>query len=157
MDDSFVANYLLAFDTRDIGDRRPGVNLDLLASSLDMSEFWAYSGSTTSPPCTEISQWAVAKKVRPLSQAQLTRFQETLKADASSIGNVDAGAGNNRATQPINGRPIYSVGFGTPQAAPGGAVSAVTGTAASETDEDTASSLLTAVLISTFAAFSLAF
>ena len=53
VDDPFIANYQLAFDTRNIGSNRPGINLDLLADSLDMSEFWAYSGSATSPPCAE--------------------------------------------------------------------------------------------------------
>ena len=149
--DNFIDNYLLAFDTRDVGDTRPGINLDLLASSVDLSEFWAYSGSTTSPPCAEIIQWAIPKKVRPVSTAQLAKFKDKLKADPSAIGNVDAGAGNNRAVQPTNGRPIFSKGFGvakTTAAATGG-----TNASSSKKNDDLATTLLTTS--STIAAISL--
>jgi hypothetical protein len=68
-----------------------------------MDEFWSYSGSLTTPPCTEGIKWSVLKNVQPISNAQLVKFT-SLWAGNSAYA---AGKGNNRAIQLLNGRTVY--------------------------------------------------
>lgn len=64
---------------------------DLLPDNRD---YYRYSGSLTTPPCTEGVRWIVFKEPLEISQEQLDRFQKTL------------GVKNNRPVQPINARKI---------------------------------------------------
>ena len=48
-------------------------------SGVDMSQFWSYDGSFTTPPCTEGINWIVIKEVQPISQSQLDRFKARLE------------------------------------------------------------------------------
>lgn len=59
---------------------------------IDMSEYWSYDGSLTTPPCTEGLKWSVIKQVQPISKAQLKAFTDRLAGDSSFAG----GNGNNR-------------------------------------------------------------
>ena len=36
-------------------------------NSLDFTKFWSYSGSLTTPPCTEGIKWSVLKEAQPIS------------------------------------------------------------------------------------------
>jgi carbonic anhydrase len=36
-------------------------------NSLDFTNFWSYSGSLTTPPCTEGIKWSVLKEAQPIS------------------------------------------------------------------------------------------
>jgi len=56
--------------------------------------YWRFSGSLTTPPCSEGVTWIVLKHPLTLSAAQLEKFSHTLHHD------------NNRPTQPLNGRVI---------------------------------------------------
>jgi len=54
---------------------------------------YSYSGSLTTPPCSEDVTWLVMATPLKLSKAQLDAFQALYK-------------GNNRPTQPLNGRTV---------------------------------------------------
>lgn len=57
-------------------------------------EYYRFSGSLTTPPCSEGVAWLVTKVPSTISKAQLAKFQEALHAH------------NNRPVQPLNGRII---------------------------------------------------
>jgi carbonic anhydrase len=52
-----------------------------------------YSGSLTTPPCTEQVDWIVLQTPIQASKAQVAALQKVM-------------CGNNRPTQPLNGRTI---------------------------------------------------
>ncbi|MDF7669701.1 carbonic anhydrase family protein [Orbaceae bacterium ESL0721] len=56
--------------------------------------YYRYSGSLTTPPCSEGVRWLVMKDPITLSADQLEKFKSALKHD------------NNRPVQPLNGRVI---------------------------------------------------
>lgn len=56
--------------------------------------YYRFSGSLTTPPCTEGLRWIVLKDPVTLSQSQLEKFQHALRH------------ANNRPVQPLNGRLI---------------------------------------------------
>lgn len=56
--------------------------------------YYRFSGSLTTPPCTEGLRWLVMKQPVMLSQTQLDAFQQALKNS------------NNRPLQPLHGRLI---------------------------------------------------
>lgn len=56
--------------------------------------YYRFSGSLTTPPCTEGLRWLVMKEPVQLSQAQLEVFQKALASN------------NNRPLQPLHGRII---------------------------------------------------
>merc|ERR1712187_336705 len=50
------------------------VNLGSFLAGLDMSKFWHYDGSFTTPPCTEGVKWWVIEEPVIITQAQLDGF-----------------------------------------------------------------------------------
>ncbi|CAH1800451.1 unnamed protein product, partial [Owenia fusiformis] len=77
------------------------INLqDLLPS--DMSEFYSYFGSLTTPPYSQIINWTVFKNTIKISEYQIAQFRNLLNGDEWSI--VD----NFRPVQLLNGRTVYS-------------------------------------------------
>lgn len=60
--------------------------------------FYRYSGSLTTPPCTEGVQWLVARRAIKISQAEFDKIKEKIDDD------------NNRDIQPLNGRTIRFTG-----------------------------------------------
>ncbi|MBN1086359.1 carbonic anhydrase family protein [Erwinia aphidicola] len=56
--------------------------------------YYRFSGSLTTPPCTEGLRWLVMKNPVTLSAAQLAQFQKALAQS------------NNRPVQPLNGRMV---------------------------------------------------
>jgi len=56
--------------------------------------YYRFSGSLTTPPCTEGLRWLVMKQPVQLSSAQLAVFQQALKSS------------NNRPLQPLHGRVV---------------------------------------------------
>jgi len=54
---------------------------------------WRYHGSLTTPPCSEGVRWIVLQTPIQMDAAQIRQFQDEF-------------TGNNRPTQPLNGRPI---------------------------------------------------
>lgn len=56
--------------------------------------YYRFSGSLTTPPCTEGLRWLVMKNPVTMSAAQLAQFQKALAQS------------NNRPVQPLNGRMV---------------------------------------------------
>ena len=56
--------------------------------------YWRFSGSLTTPPCSEGVTWIVLKHPLTLSSAQLAKFSHAMHHD------------NNRPVQPLNGRVV---------------------------------------------------
>ena len=72
-----------------------------LPAPLDVSallpadvDYYRFSGSLTTPPCSEGVLWLVAKKPATVSKAQVAQFRGTM------------GFANNRPVQAINARPV---------------------------------------------------
>ena len=57
--------------------------------------YTTYSGSLTTPPCSEDVKWMILRRPIELSKAQIDAFRKTID-------------GNNRPVQPLNGRVVYS-------------------------------------------------
>lgn len=56
--------------------------------------YWRFSGSLTTPPCSEGVTWLVMKHPLTLSEAQLQQFKAVMHHD------------NNRPVQPLHGRVV---------------------------------------------------
>lgn len=67
----------------------------------DKGNFWRYSGSLTTPPCTEVVVWTLFENAIPISSAQLEAFRGLLNSDNEPLVN------NFRPVQNLNGRKIY--------------------------------------------------
>ena len=74
------------------GNPVENVNLKDFLDGVDMTNFWSYNGSLTTPPCTEGIKWTVIKDVQPISDAQLAGFNRWF----SSRPEYAMGNGNNR-------------------------------------------------------------
>jgi carbonic anhydrase len=56
--------------------------------------YYRFSGSLTTPPCTEGVRWMVLKEYVTISKEQVKKFVDTM------------GVKNNRPVQPINARKV---------------------------------------------------
>lgn len=63
---------------------------------------WTYSGSLTTPPCSEGVRWIVLKTPVAVSQAALDRYQRII----SLLPGYGGFSANNRPVRPLNGRAI---------------------------------------------------
>jgi len=70
----------------------------------DVKDFYAYSGSLTTYPCTEGISWFVYKKPMPISAFDVSVIRESVKAYSKSIASPQGD--DARPVQPLNGRPI---------------------------------------------------
>ena len=80
------------------------VDMRQFLSTVDMTDYWSYDGSFTTPPCTEGIKWSVIKQVQPISEAQLNKFKAKMGAGNNTPN------GNNRAVQMLNSRTLYYSG-----------------------------------------------
>lgn len=78
------------------------VDLDKLKEALS-GEYFTYTGSLTSPPCTEGVKWFVMKRPLGVNKAQLDVIQNLFQKKADFA----AGRGNNRNVQNTNNRVVY--------------------------------------------------
>ena len=69
-------------------------NLDINQLLPADKRYWRFSGSLTTPPCSEGVTWVVLKHPMTLSAAQLEMFTHTMHHD------------NNRPVQPLHGRVV---------------------------------------------------
>jgi carbonic anhydrase len=67
--------------------------LEMLPAERD---YYQFTGSLTTPPCSEGVLWLVIKKPATASKAQLEAFSTTM------------GFANNRPVQPLNARQVLS-------------------------------------------------
>ena len=75
-------------------DVRVTTQMDLNALLPIDKTYWRFSGSLTTPPCTEGVTWIILKHPMTLSEVQLKKFTQTMHHN------------NNRPEQPLNGRVI---------------------------------------------------
>jgi len=77
-------------------DKKVSLPAGLSAAGLLPSsrEYYYYSGSLTTPPCSEGVRWAVLKRTVTVSTEQVAKFAGTL------------GFANNRPVQPVNARMV---------------------------------------------------
>ncbi|CAD7972516.1 unnamed protein product [Amoebophrya sp. A25] len=73
---------------------------------MDLSDFYGgdgqfieYSGSLTAPPCAETATWFVRTAPVDGDELEVHKLQQ-------AILTITGGHGNNRATRPLNGRPV---------------------------------------------------
>lgn len=74
-------------------------DVGLLLPSDKINDYYHYSGSLTTPPCSEGVSWYVASKSITASAEQLEAFRHLLVHDAGQTG-------NNRPLQDLNGRVV---------------------------------------------------
>ena len=74
------------------------LDFNKLYTGIDLTKYWDYSGSFTTPPCTEAVDFYIMMTKQTLSQNQLNKFK-------AAIGWQSAG-GNFRPTQPVNHRLV---------------------------------------------------
>ena len=79
------------------------MNVKEFLDGIDKKSFISYEGSLTTPPCTEGVRWTVLLEPQPISDEQLKHFTDRYADNP----NFASGAGNNRITQPLNGRIVY--------------------------------------------------
>lgn len=98
------SNPLLAeLDLGEDGATLNNITLMSVINNLNLEKEYSYSGSLTTPPCTESVTWAVIDDPQPISDEQLAGFtRRWSKAEGWE------GHGNNRNIQPINERTVYT-------------------------------------------------
>ncbi len=74
-------------------ERKQSTTVDAGALLPQRRQHFSYTGSFTTPPCTEDVQWIVMKNAVALSKEQIARFRAIIDH-------------NNRPVQPLNGRTI---------------------------------------------------
>ncbi len=86
-----IWEYLPTPENSEVQSNKTVNAIDLLPENRD---YYRYSGSFTTPPCTEDVDWFVLSTPIELSAEQIDQFKEII-------------SGNNRPTQPLNKRTVY--------------------------------------------------
>ncbi|XP_076607273.1 carbonic anhydrase 4a [Chaetodon auriga] len=76
----------------------------LIPSEHNLTTYYRYKGSLTTPGCTEAVIWTLFEHPIPLSMDQLRAFSELKFHDGESM------VGTFRPVQPLNGRQVYRSG-----------------------------------------------
>lgn len=92
----FIDDAILAFKAQQ------EVDLFEVFVALSLEDFIFYEGSLTTPFCAEVAAFGLWTIVQSISEAQLAFFTEFWQGNLTFAG----GNGNNRATQPLNGRVL---------------------------------------------------
>ncbi|XP_073425909.1 receptor-type tyrosine-protein phosphatase gamma isoform X2 [Dendrobates tinctorius] len=84
----------------------PFILRDLLPGTL--GSFYRYTGSLTTPPCSEIVEWVVFSRPVPISYQQLEAFYSIFTTEQQDhVKSVDYLRNNFRPKQPLNDRVVY--------------------------------------------------
>ncbi|TKS83611.1 Carbonic anhydrase 4 [Collichthys lucidus] len=76
----------------------------LIPSEQNMTSYYRYKGSLTTPSCTESVIWTLFEQPIPLNMDQLRMFSELKFQDGKPM------VGTFRPVQPLNGRQVYRSG-----------------------------------------------
>ncbi|KAM3341426.1 alpha carbonic anhydrase 1, chloroplastic isoform X1 [Capsicum galapagoense] len=87
----------LARDVATQKERQVQLSIDTHEIRKHSHKYYTYTGSLTTPPCSEIVTWYILGKVRSISKEQVEALKVLLDPTCKS---------NARPTQPINGRQI---------------------------------------------------
>lgn len=79
---------------------------DLMPQNLD--NYWRYSGSLTTPPCSEAVVWTVFEDTLHISQAQAEYLMTSLYHGYEDDHHQEEIQGNFRPVQDLNGRTVYA-------------------------------------------------
>ncbi|KAJ3589278.1 hypothetical protein NHX12_010123 [Muraenolepis orangiensis] len=83
----------------------PPISLEqLIPSRQNLTSYYRYQGSLTTPGCTESVIWTLFHSTIPLSKEQLQAFSDLRFHNGKPMG------GNFRPPQPLNGRLVYHSG-----------------------------------------------
>jgi carbonic anhydrase len=85
-----IWNYLPSAKNR---ERKESVTIDAATLLPTDKNYYRYTGSFTTPPCTENVLWMILKSPVELSAAQIKTFRNVIDD-------------NNRPVQPLNGRRV---------------------------------------------------
>uniref|UniRef100_A0A3P8T140 Carbonic anhydrase n=1 Tax=Amphiprion percula TaxID=161767 RepID=A0A3P8T140_AMPPE len=102
----FVANVFTAASLfSDSNTSLPAISLaQLIPSEQNLTSYYRYKGSLTTPGCAEAVVWTVFEKPIPLSMDQLGAFSDLQFHDGKQM------MGNFRPVQPLNGRQVFRSG-----------------------------------------------
>lgn len=89
-----LAEFLSYFPTEEGGVYNDTTEIELNELLPENKSFYYYSGSLTTPPCSESVSWYLLQKPLTASASQITQFSEILN-------------NNYRNVQALNGRTIY--------------------------------------------------
>lgn len=82
-----------------------GVSLEMFTpSQKDMTKYFRYNGSLTTPNCAEAVVWTLFENTVPLSRKQLTAFSQLQFSNGKQMVKTY------RPVQPLNGRQVYYSG-----------------------------------------------
>ncbi|XP_064603159.1 carbonic anhydrase 2-like isoform X2 [Liolophura sinensis] len=73
---------------------------------VDVSTFFRYSGSLTTPPCYESVIWSLYRNNVALAESQVNKFRTLLKASLPGEGNGSRLVNDFRPVQPMNARVV---------------------------------------------------
>ncbi|ESO96282.1 hypothetical protein LOTGIDRAFT_202179 [Lottia gigantea] len=79
---------------------------DLLPSKL--ANFYRYSGSLTTPPCSETVVWTVFEDTIKISSSQMAKFRDMLSSEVDGQNNTINLQNNYRPVQLLHSRKVYS-------------------------------------------------
>ncbi|ESO96283.1 hypothetical protein LOTGIDRAFT_239341 [Lottia gigantea] len=79
---------------------------DLLPKNLD--NFYRYSGSLTTPPCSETVVWTVFEDTIKISSSQMAKFREMFSSEVDAQNNHVHLQNNYRPVQLLHSRKVYS-------------------------------------------------
>ncbi|XP_059186928.1 carbonic anhydrase 4b [Centropristis striata] len=87
------------------GTTLKGVSLEMFTLPLEnMTKYFRYNGSLTTPNCAEAVIWTLFENTIPLSRKQLAAFSQLHFANGKQMINTF------RPVQPLNGRQVYYSG-----------------------------------------------
>ena len=92
-DNTFIQSYLQNFPTEEDIEVATSTSLDLNALLPANRNYYTYTGSLTTPPCSQGLKWIILKEKIAISLNQLNAFQERHDINARPI-------------QPLNGRIV---------------------------------------------------
>lgn len=93
-ENDLFTKYLNEFPTSK-GDYHSKDNIDLISLLPENKNYYHYSGSLTTPPCSEVVNWYVLQNPLEASKEQIAKFSEILHD-------------NYRPIMPLNDRKVYS-------------------------------------------------